>query len=214
MMMTGEASGKQPLAVWKHVTPLAAGRGWLPARCDIVHLADGQAGVLKDFSVSRDPLRRMLGRIAVGRERRAYQRLNGLAGFPQLLDAGADTLLLRYIANSAPVNEIHLENPAAYIRQFEKLLDSMHARGVSHGEIRLAHVLADTAGQPWLVDFATATVTDPSRPSLIFRVQKRLDRYGWLSIKERFLSGVLTPDEQAEQRRNRVLAGLFRRNVI
>ena len=158
--------------------------------------------------------RRVLCRIAVRRERRAYHRLSGLTGIPRLLSVvGAHALLLQHI-EGVPVGEAHLQNPKEFVRRFEQLLALMHARGVSHGEVRLAHVLVDRAGQPWLVDFATATVTDADRPSFIFRLQQRLDRYGWLLIKERLLSGALTGSEREEQRRSRLLANVFRRRVI
>jgi hypothetical protein len=201
-----------PTRPWERVSTLTLGRGLLPARCDIVRFEDGQMGVLKTFSGS-GPLRRVLGRVAVQRERRAYERLDGLTGVPRLLGVVAgDALLFRYIAG-VPVSDANLADPQDFTQRFERLLSLIHARGVSHGEIRLAHVLADGAGQPWLVDFATATVTNPARPSAIFRLQQRLDRFGWLTIKERLLSGILTPAERQEQQRNRLLASVFRHNV-
>lgn len=200
--------------VHEFVETLSPGHGLLPARCDVVRLEDGQLGVRKDFSASRGRLRRALGRIAVARECRAYTRLRGIAGIPRLLGiAGESTFLVEYVSGK-PVCDVKLRHVLDFVGQFEQLLTQMHSRGVTHGEIRFAHVLADGADRPWLVDFATATVTDPARPSGLFRLQRRLDRHGWLLIKERLLSGRLSAEERAELRRNRLLAGVLRRNMI
>jgi predicted Ser/Thr protein kinase len=156
----------------------------------------------------------MIARLAIRRERRAYERLRGVAGIPELLaTVGSSGLLLQFV-DAVPINEARLQNPGELESRFEQLLALMHRRGVSHGEIRQAHILVDGSGSPWLIDFGTATVTDPAKPSWLFRLQRRLDRYGWLQLKECLLCLDLSQAEREEQRRTRLLAGLLRRNVI
>ena len=204
---------QKPVA-FEIVETLSPGHGLLPAKCDVVRLEDGQLGVRKDFSASQGILRRALGRLAVARECRAYRRLEGMTGIPRLFGTtGESGFLVEYVSGK-PVSDVQLLNAYDFAEQFERLLTEMHSRGVTHGEIRFAHVLADSADRPWLVDFATSTVTDPARPSGLFRLQRRLDRYGWLLIKDRLLSGRLSAEERAELRRNRLLAGVLRRNMI
>jgi len=195
--------------------PLGVRRGLLPARCELVRLADGSTAVLKDFSAFEDPIRRALGRIAARREQRAYERLQDLKGVPRLLSAHDRPALLLEWIDARPLTERPpIVDPGVFVAALEDLLGQIHARGVSHGEVRLAHVLADSGGRPWLVDFATATVTDVRQPSTLYRLQRRLDRYGWLLIKQRLLPGALTTRELEEQRRDRALAFLFRHGTI
>jgi hypothetical protein len=105
-------------------------------------------------------------------------------------------------------------DPGAFVERLEGLLRRIHSRGVSHGEIRLANVLAAHDDEPWLVDFTTATVVEPGRGGLVYRVQCRLDRYGWLMIKNHLLPGSLTPDERGEERHLRLTAAVLRHNVL
>lgn len=191
------------------------GHGLLSARCDVVRLEDGGLALLKDFSRLRDPLRRTIGRMAARRERRAYERLTGLEGIPRLLGVpGPSSLLFERAEGASLTDRRSVRDPRVFVDRLEGLIARVHARGVSHGEVRLANVLVGPADEPWLVDFATATIVDLPGSSLLFRVQCRLDRYGWIRIKQHLLPGSLTPAERDEEQRTRLLAGLFRHNVV
>jgi len=196
------------------ITTIASGAGLLAARCDVIRLEDGTLAVLKDFSNLPGPVRTTVGRVAAGRERRAYERLAGVAGIPRLLGVrGPFALVLEYVPGRPLTDAGAVGNPEAFVARLEALLARVHARGVAHGEIRLANVLVDVDDNPWLVDFATATVAGAASGGLLFRIQKHLDRYGWLMIKEHLMPGSLTPAECDEERRARLLAAVFRHNV-
>lgn len=196
------------------ITAIGGRAGLLSARCDVVRLEDGTLAVLKDFSKLPLPVRMTVGRVAAGRERRAYERLAGLAGIPRLIDVpGPFALVLEYIAGRPPTDAGAVGNPEVFVARLEALLACVHARGVAHGEIRLANVLVDVDDDPWLVDFATASIAGAAGGGPLFRTQKRLDRYGWLMIKKHMVPGSLTPGERDEERRARLLAAVFRHNV-
>ncbi len=189
--------------------------GFLVARCDVVRLADGRLAVLKDLSRQPDPLRRALGRAAVRRERRAYERLAGLSGIPELLDVpGPGQLLLEYAGDGSLEDRPRLVDPERFVVDLEAVIAGVHLRGVSHGEVRLANVVVGREANPYLVDFATSTRVDAPRASVLFRLQCRLDRYGWLMIKNHLVPGSLTPSELQEERQLRRLAALLRHNVV
>jgi hypothetical protein len=197
------------------VRPLRRRPGFLAARCDIVRLADGRLAVLKDLSRQPDPLRRAIGRVAVRRERRAYERLAGLSGIPALLDVpGPGMLLLEYAGDASLEDRPTLGDPERFVSELEAVLAGVHLRGVSHGEVRLANVVVGRQADPYLVDFATSTQVDAPRTSVLFRLQCRLDRYGWLMIKNHLVPGSLTPSERQEERRLRKVASVFRHNVV
>jgi hypothetical protein len=209
------AGASDPSLCFEWTETIGGRPGLLTARFDVVRLEGGELAVLKDLSGLPDPFRRAIGRVAVRRERRAYERLAGLAGIPRLLEARGPFALLLERVRGTPLTLRHaVRDPSDFVPRLEGLLARVHARGVSHGEIRLANVLADREGAPWLVDFATASVVDPPRRSLLFRVQCRLDRYGWLMIKQHLTPGSLTPGERDEQHQTRLLAALFRHHVV
>jgi RIO-like serine/threonine protein kinase len=180
-----------------------------------VRLADGRLAVLKDLSRQPDPLRRAIGRVAMRREHRAYERLANLSGIPDLLDVpGPGLLLLEYAGDASLEDRPRLADPERFVSDLEAVLVGVHRRGVSHGEVRLANVVVGWQADPYLVDFATSTRVDAPRTSVLFRLQCRLDRYGWLMIKNRLVPGSLTPSERQEERQLRRVAAFFRHNVV
>jgi len=197
------------------VRKLHHGNHRLQADCFLVRLPDGTPAFWKDFGQRSFPGRRATGRWIIGRERRAYERLQGVDGIARLIGAPTElSLLLEYLEGTnlnAPQDDAP---PAAFFDRIEATLREMHARGVSHGEVRLENVLRTTGGEPYLIDLATATTADPARPGRLFRLQRQLDRYGLLKMKQHLLPGGLTPQEQEEERRLRLLASVFRHNVV
>jgi hypothetical protein len=88
-----------------------------------------------------------------------------------------------------------------------------HNRGVSHGEVRKENVLVSPERMPYLIDLTTATITDPERPGFLFRLQSKMDWYGFLMIKRNLL-GQLTEEEEVKARRLRFLASVLRHGVL
>ena len=197
------------------VRKLHHGNHRLQADCFLVRLPDGTPGFWKDFGQRSFLGRRATGRWTIARERRAYERLQGVPGIARLIGAPTElSLLLEYIEGTnlnGPQDEPPL---AAFFDRIEATLREMHARGVSHGEVRLENVLRTPGGEPYLIDLATATTTDPDRPGRLFRLQRKLDRYGLLMMKQHLLPEGLSPAEQEEKRRLRRLASILRHNVV
>lgn len=116
--------------------------------CRLVH---------KDFAVVA-PLMRAVGSLLLAREVGAYERLAGLPGIPHCHGQPDPwSLLVEYIeavpAWDAPAE---LVTPQLYERLLA-LVQAMHERGVAHGDLkRLTNIVLTPAGEPYLIDFASA----------------------------------------------------------
>jgi len=121
------------------------------------------------------------------REFRAYQRLTGLAGVPEcygMIDGRY--LLLEYIPGERYRDAV-LQNREQWFAGLLEILRSMHARGVSHGDLKSkGNLLVSRSGRPFVVDFGTAFIYKPGFHPLnnwLFRMGKRLDINAWVKHK-------------------------------
>ncbi len=165
----------------------------------VVHLldlpGDGRA-VVKDFLPCPAPWRWTVGRLLVGREVRAYARLDGVPGVPRFLgrlDAWA------FAVEWVPGRDLgKCPKGSLGSEVFERLaatVDAIHARGVVHLDLRQRrNVLVDDAGVPRVIDFSSAVTVDPGGP--LARRLAPVDRSGVLKYKRRFLPESLTEDER------------------
>jgi len=146
---------------------------------------DGQELIVKT-AMGRGLLLRLRRRTLL-REYRAYQRMQGLAGVPEcygLLDGRY--LLLQYIAGT-PYRNATFQEREQWFADLLDIVQSIHARGVSHGDLKSkGNLLVDRGGRPCLVDFGTAFVHKPGFHPLnnwLFRMGRRLDSNAWVKHK-------------------------------
>jgi serine/threonine protein kinase len=138
-----------------------------------IELLDGPAGrMLRRVACgSRIPGSGWIARGLLRRERRALQRLQGLAGVPALLDsalyetapsrdgarpASRDVLLREWIA----ARPLHLasELPEDFFERLADLVEELHARRVCHNDLhKEPNILVAEDGRPALVDFQLAS---------------------------------------------------------
>lgn len=123
----------------------------------------------------------------LAREYQAYQRLQGLAGVPAcygLMDGRY--LLLEYVAGSA-YREAELHDREQWFADLLAILRSIHARGVSHADLKSKSNLLVTRNEhPCVVDFGTAFIYRTGFHPLnnwLFRTGKRLDMNAWVKHK-------------------------------
>jgi len=121
------------------------------------------------------------------REYLAYQRLRGIAGVPEchgLLDGRY--LVLEYVRGT-PYREASWSDRDGWFAQLLVILRAIHARGVSHGDLKSkSNLLVRDDGQPCVVDFGTAFIEKPGFHPInnwLFRTGRRLDLNAWVKHK-------------------------------
>ena len=126
------------------------------------------------------------------REYRAYQRLHGLVGVPECYGMLAGQFLLLEYIEGSPYRDASWVDREQWFADLLHVLQSMHARGVSHGDLKSKGNLRVTKqgenaqGHPCVVDFGTAFIHKPGFHPLnnwLFRTGKRLDINAWVKHK-------------------------------
>ncbi|NII11884.1 serine/threonine protein kinase [Oleiagrimonas sp. C23AA] len=154
---------------------------------------DGVLVIRRDIAAARW-WARGFARRAARRERRALERLTGLAGVPQLVAWRRNELLRSYLPGQ-PMQQAKPRD-RAYFRDAHRLLSRLHRRGVLHNDLAKEPnwmVLAD--GSPGLVDFQLAWV--PRRRGALFRLLAREDLRHLLKHKRTYCPQWLTAREKA-----------------
>jgi len=121
------------------------------------------------------------------REYRAYQRLRGVQGVPECFGmVDGRHLALEYIPGSG-YRDVTLADRDRFFDTLLEVLRSIHARGVSHGDLKSkSNLLVTKQGEPCIVDFGTAFVHEAGFHPVnnwLFRFGKRLDINAWVKHK-------------------------------
>lgn len=180
-------------------------------KADVLRLSheSGEA-ILKDYSAKSAPVR-WFGRRQLRRERRALARLQGLRGVPADLGEVAPCGLLMEPMHGEPITRWRRRPPEQIAPVFERLgalVDSIHARGVAHLDLRKRdNILVDARGWPSVIDFNASVCFDPGSigARLVFPVLRRVDQSAILKWKSFLLPGGMSADESRRHRRMRRL---------
>jgi len=180
-------------------------------KADIFHIGheSGEA-ILKDYSARSAPVR-WFGRRQLRRERRALARLQGLRGVPADLGEVAPCGLLMEAMHGEPITRWRRRPPeqiAPLVERLGALVDSIHARGVAHLDLRKRdNILVDASGWPSVIDFNASVCFDPGSigARLFFPLLRRVDHSAFLKWKSFLLPGGLSPSESRRHRRMRLL---------
>ncbi len=121
------------------------------------------------------------------REYQAYQRLQGLTGVPAcygMMDGRY--LLLEYVPGTKYRDAV-LQDRERWFADLLAMLRSIHARGVSHADLKSkGNLLVTRDERPCVVDFGAAFIYQPGFHPLnnwLFRTGKRLDLNAWVKHK-------------------------------
>lgn len=130
-----------------------------------------------------------LGRLAIRREARIYGRLAGIDGVPRCPGLADDKhLVLEHIAGPAlRAHELQLENRQRFYTLLLETIQSMHAAGVAHGDLkRKENVIVGDNETPYIVDFGIACLRKPI-PGRInkfhFELIRQMDLNAWIKLK-------------------------------
>ena len=119
--------------------------------------ADGLDLVVK-AAMGRGLLRALRERTLL-REYAAYRRLEGLDGVPRCHGlVGGHYLVLEFVQGT-PYREAEWADRERWFAEFLALLRAIHARGVSHGDLKSkSNIMVTADGRPCVIDFGTAFV--------------------------------------------------------
>lgn len=137
-------------------------------------------------AMGHGPIRALRQRTLL-REYQAYRRLEGVAGVPRCHGLAAGRyLVLDYVAGT-PYRQASWTDRARWFDELLAVLRLIHARGVSHGDLKSKSNLLVTADQkPCVIDFGTAFVHKPGFHPLnnrLFEHGRRMDLNAYVKHK-------------------------------
>lgn len=147
--------------------------------------ADGGDWVVK-AAMGRGALRRLRQRTLL-REYRAYQHLEGVQGVPVCHGLAGGRFLVLEFVRGTPYREAEWSDRERWFQEFLAVLRSIHARGVSHGDLKSkSNILVTAEQKPCVIDFGTAFVRRPGFHPVnnrLFEHGRRMDLNAWVKHK-------------------------------
>ncbi len=121
------------------------------------------------------------------REFEAYRRMDGLRGVPECYGLlGGRYLVIEFIRGT-PYRQANWADRANWFRDFLEILQSIHERGVSHGDLKSkSNILVTGDEKPCVIDFGTAFLHRSGFHPLnnwFFEYGKLLDVNAWVKHK-------------------------------
>jgi predicted Ser/Thr protein kinase len=168
--------------------PLRKGRNFTKAEVDLVD--SGQRPiVIKDTARRPWAVRRLLGPWQLDREERAYRRLAGTPGVPELIGRpDRQALALQYIPGKSLDALRPGEVDGAFFDRLEALVHAIHGKGIAHGDLHHRDILRGPGGEPYVVDFATSVLAGPGAnplTCLLFEQMKQADLRAVAKLRQR-----------------------------
>ena len=162
----------------------------------LVRVGDA-AFVAKDYRACVLPYRWTVGVWNLRRERRALERLRGVAGVPRIeARVGRWILVLsRFRGKDVGKTPRELQTPE-FFDELMGIVRQMHERGVLHLDLRQRrNVLRTPQGRPAVIDFGASVCARPG--GLLHRLLAPIDVSGVLKYKQRAQPGSLSDAEAA-----------------
>lgn len=146
---------------------------------------DGLKLVIKS-AMGRGAIRRAR-QATLEREYEAYQRMHGVIGVPACYGFLAQRYLVMEFIEGTAYRDATWEDRDAWFTGLLKILQTFHARGVSHGDLKSKSNLIVGADQkPYVIDFGTTFLyREGFHPinNRLFEYGKRLDINAWVKHK-------------------------------
>ncbi len=155
----------------------------------LIENRNGGKIVLKDYRNRNFLIRSLYGRFTLKKEAKAYTRLNGLNGFPRCFGFEENYALILEYVNGKPLSSFTRGKvPESVFFKLEKILSSMHSKGVVNCDLHRSNVLLTPDWDVYLIDFASAVFTETAdNPGFFFRGLRDLDIYSCERMKSRYL---------------------------
>jgi len=121
------------------------------------------------------------------REFRAYQRVDGIEGFPRCFGLFGDAHLVLEYVDGTLLKHTTPSEPEILFEALRRAIDGMHERGVAHGDLKSRqNVMVTPSGSPVIIDLGTAIVRKTGWHPLnhgMFDYLSQIDRNGWVKLK-------------------------------
>jgi serine/threonine protein kinase len=146
---------------------------------------DGEDLVVKS-AMGRGPIRALRQRTLL-REYEAYRRMEGVAGVPRCHGLVADRYLVLEFIRGTAYREATWADRERWFAEFLEVLQAIHARGVSHGDLKSkGNIMVTEDEKPCVIDFGTAFVSQPGfhpANNWLFEHGRRMDLNAWVKHK-------------------------------
>ncbi len=121
------------------------------------------------------------------REFGAYKRMEGLRGVPECYGLLDGRYLVIEFIRGTPYRQAEWSDRERWFADFLEILQSIHDRGVSHGDLKSkSNIFVTEDEKPCIIDFGTTFLHKPGfRPlnNWLFKYGKRLDINAWVKHK-------------------------------
>jgi predicted Ser/Thr protein kinase len=160
--------------------------------------SDGQRAAVKDFLRTPAKFRRFVAPWLVSREIKALKALDGTPGVPRFFGRVDRYAFAMEFIEGRPIAEFGPgELSPEVLARVQEAIDGIHARGVSHGDLkRRSNLLVTPDERIYLIDFAAALVGNRALNPFANWLQKRMaeiDDKSMLKIKK-----FSAPDQMSE----------------
>lgn len=183
-------------------------RNWSKADVSVAEWPpqSGKRVVIKELTDRPLWYRALIGRYLLRREWHALCALRDLEGVPApIARPNSDTIVME-LRPGKPLDKVQWwKAPENIVPRIEDLLRTIHARGITHGDLHSYNVLVDEAGVITLIDWATAGVFKKKRNAI-----KSLTFAEWQALDERALAKikiVYAPTEITSEQHDLLLHG-------
>ncbi|MCP4681762.1 MAG: hypothetical protein GY864_05495 [Desulfobacterales bacterium] len=162
---------------------------------------NGVRAIVKDFSVNRPLFRNMVGRFLVWREAKAYKKLKGIKGVPDLYRVidGLALVIAEVPGKSLEKLEREMKLPASFFDALKELVDRLHMRGIAHCDLKRApNTILGHDGLPYIIDLGASISETEFRSPPLNLLYKRflLDDYMAITkLKLRHIPGAISKEE-------------------
>lgn len=179
--------------IWSH-----PGRSW--GQGDVAaYEVEGHRFVVKDFRKRTWVVRATWGRWILRREYDRLERVEGIEGVPRPLGwIDRYAFAMEWLdAKRLPHGRDRDNLEPVFFDRLDKLVAEMHARGVTHGDLRRKNILVDDEQRPYLIDFATAWyVKDVDNPPRGFGRLCEVDHLTVLKLRNYYCPDTLTDEDR------------------
>jgi len=155
--------------------------------------------ILKDFHGHHPFIKRIWGSRIIAREARVYKRLEGIGGIPRVLKILDQFAFVMEYVEGEMLSKVEKGSlPPDFFARLKTLINDMHGRGITHGDIREKNIIVAPGYKPFLIDFAGAFCLKGGGNFLnraLLRRLIRVDNLTILKIQNNLLPESLAPEE-------------------
>jgi len=155
--------------------------------------------VIKDYSSSHVWVRNTLCKWLLHREMLALSKLTDYDGVPRVVGKYGRFGFAMARIEGKTLNRQMLERDTSLIPRIAAHIHQIHARGVTHNDIRVRNMLLDSSGNLSILDFGAAIQKPASHQLLgraLFYLARFSDQLKIVKLKQQFQPNTLTRKEQ------------------